>query len=237
MVAVLEKIKLIIDKERFVNVNNPFDEISQDYVCANTYEFESGKIYGIVCEHGGGGEAVSLLLSGEVLLKNERIIVDDREIYSLNELGWYVGKRIYSQSIIKKEYTMKKAIERAIKQYHSFDNLDDIVKAFNLSPNKLNYGFSNNCEWEMWRISLALGYASKKKIFCFPWMNTLQFYDCMYNSSVFRFFRKFKEEGIIIILPTSRAENIKGIADNIIRIQNTRFKHTISESEYFKDYF
>ena len=237
MVAVLEKVKLIINKERFVNVNKPFGEICQDYLCANTYEFESGKIYGIICEHGGGGEAVSLLLSGEVFLKNERIIVDDNEIYSLKELGWYVGKRVYSRSIIKKEYTMKRAMEIAIKQYHCFDNLDSLIKAFNLSPNKLNYVFSNNCEWEMWRNSLALGYACKKKIFCFPWMNTLQFYDCMYNSSVFRFFKKFKDEGMIIILPTSRVENIEGIADHIIRIKNTRFEHIISESEYFKNYF
>ena len=56
MVAVLEKIKLVIEEDRFININNPFGERSQDYVCENTFIFEKGKIYGIVCEHGGGGE-------------------------------------------------------------------------------------------------------------------------------------------------------------------------------------
>ena len=237
LVAVLEKIKLIIDSERFVNVKNPFGEKSQDYVCAGTYEFDAGNIYGIVSEHGGGGEAISLLMSGESTLKNEQIIVDNRIIHSMADLGWYMGKRIYTQSIIKREYSMKKALELAIKQYHRFGNIDDIVKKFDLSPNKLNYSFSNNCEWEMWRVSLALGYACKKKIFCFPWMNTLEFYDCMYNSSVFRFFKLLKKEGIIMILPTSRVENVEGVVDNIIKIHNPRFEHIISDSKYFKDYF
>ena len=102
---------------------------------------------------------------------------------------------------------------------------------FHLSSDKLDYRFSNNGLWEMWRSSLALEYASNKKIFCFPWMNTMIFYDCMYNSNVFRFFKMLTDEGAIIILPTSRAENIRNLVDEIIYINNKRFEHVIDENK------
>lgn len=68
-------------------------------------------------------------------------------------------------------------------------------------------------------------------------MNTLIFYDCLYNSAVFRLFRRMRNEGAIIILPTSRKENVEGFVDEVIQIGGQRFEHVISESEYFKKYF
>ena len=62
----------MIKKDRFINVNNPFGEKSRDYICENTFCFEKGNIYGIVCEHGAGGESISLLMSNEVLLEHEK---------------------------------------------------------------------------------------------------------------------------------------------------------------------
>ena len=239
MVAVLEKIKLVIEEDRFININNPFGERSQDYVCENTFIFEKGKIYGIVCEHGGGGESLSLLLSREIPLKQEKIYIDDMEVKDSRneEIGWYVGKPIFSQGPIKKERSVRQALEYAIKKYHRYETVVDIVEEFHLTPNRLDYGLSRNSEWEMWRASVAIGYASNKMIYCFPWLNTLYFYDCMYNSSVFRFFKKLTGEGAIIILPTSRKENVCGFVDTVIHIHCSRFEHIISENPYFKEHF
>lgn len=239
MVAILDKVKLVIEGERLVNVDNPFGEKSQDYISEGTYIFEAGKIYGVVCEHGGGGETVSLLLSNTTSLINERVYIDDVEVEAseIEKYGWYVGKALYSKGVIKKELNAKKALEYAIKKYHRYERLEDITNEFHLRIDKLSYGLSSNCEWEKWRTSIAIGYASNKKIYCFPWMDTMTFYDCMYNSSVFRFFKKLVSEGAIIILPTSREENIRGIANSIIKIRSPRFAHIISESSYFKEYF
>lgn len=239
MVAVLEKIKLIIQGDRFIDINNPFGEKSLDYICENTFIFEKGKIYGIVCEHGGGGEAISLLLSNEVSLKREKIYIDDIEIQGsdIKKIGWYVGKKLYSRGIIKREMSIRKSLKYAIKKSGRYKNIEDVIEEFHLTPNRLDYGLSKNCEWEKWRASMAIGYASNKIVYCFPWMDTLCFYDCMYNSSVFRFFKKLKKEGAIIILPTSREENVKGFVDDIIQIRSPRFEHVISDSLYFKEYF
>ena len=116
-----------------------------------------------------------------------------------------------------------------------FNSIEEVIDKFHLSPDKLAYTFSNNTDWERWRASLALGYISNKKVFCFPWMNSLQFYDCMYNSSVFRFFNDIKEDGGIIVIPTSRRENVEGLADVIINVENKRFERKFVESEWFKN--
>lgn len=239
MVGKLEKLKLVIYEDRIINTNNPFGDKGRDYICKNNFVFEKGKIYGIVCEYGGGGEAVSLLLTNEVPLKQEKVFIDDSEANpaDIEMLGWYVGKKICRNFIIKKEMSVRQLLENAIKKYNRYEKMEDIIEEFHLSPDKLHYGLSRNCEWQMWRASLAVGYASNKKIFCFPWMNTLYFYDCMYNSSVYRFFKKLKNEGSIIILPTSREKNVQGFVDEVIRINNPRFEHIISENSYFKEFF
>lgn len=235
MVAILEEIKLVIYDERFIDIKNPFYGEYRDYISKNTFTFSKGRIYGIVSEYGGGGDAISLLLSDEKILKNEKIFINNIE--QKYDIGWYLCKQIFSNGLMKKEQSMRHALEIAIKKYGLFNNVNEAIDKFHLSPDKLDYKFSNNCDWEKWRISLAIGYASEKKVFCFPWMNTLHFYDCMYNSSVFRFFKMLKKEGAIIILPTSRKENLYELADEIIYIHSPRFKHFIAESDYFQKYF
>ncbi len=185
------------------------------------------------------GESIARLLSNTTPLKGEKVFVDDVEIgaSTIEKLGWYLGKVLYSRGLIKRELSFRQALEMAMKEQHYYEKVDDIVKEFHLTPSRLDYSLSQNCEWERWRMSMAIGYANNKKIYCFPWMNTLEFYDCLYNSSVFRFFKKLTREGAIIILPTSRKENVNKLVDHIVQIHNTRFEHCISESAYFKEYF
>ncbi len=118
-----------------------------------------------MCEHGGGGKTISLLLSDQVSKEEEKIYFDDVSVseQDTQQMGWYMGKPIYSNMPIRREISIKKA---------------------------LNYGLSRNCNWEKWRASLAIGYASNKMVYCFPWMNTLEIYDCLYNSAIFQFFRR-----------------------------------------------
>lgn len=55
----MDKVKLVIERDRFIEVDNPFGEKSTDYICKNIFIFEKGKIYGIICEHGAGGESIA----------------------------------------------------------------------------------------------------------------------------------------------------------------------------------
>ena len=234
----MEKVRLET-KERFLDIRNPFGDRGRDYTEDNVFIFERGKIYGIVCEYGGGGEAVSLLLTNEIQRKEEKVYFDDVEVdgKTVQRAGWYMGKPLYSGKLIKREIRIGKALDYAVKKYHKYESVDGIIEDFGLSPFRLKYGLSSNCFWEKWRASLAIGYASDRTIYCFPWMNTLVFNDCIYVSVVFRLFRRLKDEGAIIILPTSRRENVEGFVDEVIQIHSRRFEHVITDNDFFKENF
>ncbi len=236
--GILEKI-ILETKKRFVDVNNPFGERSQDYTHDNVFTFERGKIYGIVCEHGAGGESISLLLTNQIPREEEKIYFDDQEVDSLTvgKAGWYMGKPLYSGRLIKREVTLRGAMKYAVDNYHKYENIEKIAEDFVLDQGIWDYGLSRSCHWVKWRASMAIGYACNKIIYCFPWMNTLEFNDCLCNSSVFRFFKRFKKEGLIIILPTSRRENVEGIVDEIVKIHSPRFEHVLTDMEYFQEHF
>lgn len=233
----MEKIKLIT-KESLVHVKNPFCESIVDYLTDNTFVFDKGKIYGIICEHGSGGDAISAIMSNYVICKTAEVYIDDAKATALDvkNLGWYVGKSEYTKGLITREISARKALINAVKKYQRYNSIDEVIEDFHLTSGRLNYELSKY-SGEKWRASLAIGYACRKEVYCFSWLNTAHFSSILLSSGVFRFFKRLKEEGCIIILPTSRKENVAGLVDEVIEIDNPRFKQVISESEYFKQYF
>lgn len=235
--AILEKIKIIIEEDGMLDYVNVYGEKTHDYIFKNEIVLKAGNIYGIICEQGAGGEGISQLLTNNKIHIEKNFFIDETETKDIYDISWYVGKPILCKNIMKKELSVQKALEYAIKKYNRYTDIDSILEEFHLSQDKINYGLTNNTEWEKWRASFAIGYASKKKIYCFPWMDSMFFYDCMYNSSVFRFFKKITKENGIIILPTSREQNVRHLADVVIKLKCNRFEHCIADTEYFKKYF
>lgn len=224
--------------QRSEQVENAMKETFNEVILDNTYVLEKGKIYGIICEQGEGGELLSSLISGRIAAIDEKVFFNNREMTfsEIQDRAWYVGKSEYSSFPIKREISARKAINKVIKKYGRYRNMNDLVDQFGLTKGRLNYKISSY-SGEKWRVSLAIGYASRKEIFCFPWMNTAYFNHVMLSSSVYRFFKKMKEEKLIIILPTSRKENVEGFVDAIIEINNPSFKFVATEHPDFKLYF
>ena len=235
--AVLEEVKISIKEDYLLDYINVYGEKTHDYISKNDYFFNVGKIYGIICEQGSGGEGVSHILTNKSSSVNAKISIDGIKTNNISELTWYVGKPVKCGRIIHKELSVRKALELAIEKYNRYEDIETIIEEFHLSRHRINYGLSNIDEWEKWRASIAIGYASAKQIFCFPWMDSLYFFDCMFNSSVFRFFKKITQDNGIIILPTSREQNVQHLADEIIKMKCPRFEHCIADTEYFREYF
>lgn len=233
----MEKIK-VVTKECVVHVYNHIGEKYIDYINENEFEFEKGKVYGLVGEHGSGGEILSSLLSGRIEQNDNTIYFDGVKVYKddIQKSGWYVGKAEYTKGIVKKEICVESAIAKAVEKYHRYENVNEVVNEFHLTSGRLRYKLSQY-SGERLRASLAIGYASNKVIYCFPWMNTAYFHDIILSSGVFRFFKKMKKEGCIIILPTSRMENVVGFADEVIHINNPKFEYVISQHPYFIEHF
>ena len=230
MVEILEKVK-IVTKDQIIHVQNYLGEKYIEHVSDNCMILESGKCYGIIGESGSGGEVIASILSGNIYLKEQKIYVDSMKLDKKNiqKYGWYVGKKEYSKGIMKHEISVKKALNSAIMKYHKFDTLEEAMEMFHLKKELIEYKIYQY-GWEKLRASLAIGYANNKKIFCFPWMNSHFFYYSMTSSLVYRFFNKLKAEGCIIVLFTSKEENVKGLVDETIQINNPHFNYTVADN-------
>lgn len=236
----VNKIRLEV-KKRVAEIENPFNSKRSstiDSVYDNIYNFERGKIYGIVCEPGEGGAAVSCLMSNQIPWEDEKIYFDGIEVKAtdIGEISWYVGKPVYSRGLIKKEISVREALEYAVSQYHRYENLGDIVSEFGLETSRWNQKLTIY-SYERWRASLAIGYASNRIVYCFPWLDTCCFYNWIINSSVFRFFKKLRDEGNILILPTIRRANVEGFVDEVIEINNPGTDRVVADNQCFKDAF
>lgn len=165
--AILEKIKIIIEEDGMLDYVNVYGEKTHDYIFKNEIVLKAGNIYGIICEQGAGGEGISQLLTNNKIHIEKNFFIDETETKDIYDISWYVGKPILCKNIMKKELSVQKALEYAIKKYNRYTDIDSILEEFHLSQDKINYGLTNNTEWEKWRASFAIGYASKKRFIAF----------------------------------------------------------------------
>ena len=145
--AILEVIKISINNNYLINYMNVYGEKTHDYISANDYSFNAGKIYGIICEQGAGGEGISQILTNKVSNVNTQIYIDGMETNNISDLAWYVGKTVKYGRIVNKELSIKKALELAVKKYNRYKDIETIIEEFHLSRHRINYGLSNIDVW------------------------------------------------------------------------------------------
>ena len=219
----------LITKERYIKIENHEGERFVDYINDNQFQFESGKVYGIIGEHGEGGEIISSFMSGRIktdcsLLRNS----DPLSYDDIKKIGWYVGKKEFN--LYHMEISARKALKRALKCSERYENMEQVIEEFGLTEDRLDLKIS----WysgERMRVSLAIGYASNKKLFCFPWMNSNDLYHIFQSTHLMRFFDKLRADGCIVIIPTCRKEAIENVVDEIIEIANPEFKKILHDEK------
>lgn len=94
--------------------------------------------------------------------------------------------------------------------------LNDIKMTFHLTDNRFDRPL-NEASGEIWSISVAIHYALGKDIFCFPWLNALDFsrYQAMVELGIIDF---LKRKDKIILIPTSQKRLAKKYCDSIIQV-------------------
>lgn len=183
-------------------------------------EFYKGYLYGIIGEFGNGGAALSCGITGNTNFYEGKIFIDDREssIKQLIKNSWYVGTDLYTYNskklfgnkpkIMKK--TIKEQIEIGIQNVNHDLDFGTIQRVFNLSNERVD----RNIEYvsgERWKASAAIGYANGKKLFCFPWLNSKDI-DKL-EEQLINTVNVLLDFGCIVIIPTTKEENIKKISN------------------------
>lgn len=175
-------------------------------------EFQGGKIYGLVSEYGQGCMYLSYLLGGREDFGDLIVSIDDKKVTAknLSDIGWNLepSKETY------KNKTVKKSIEKALLQGAIDENFATIAEKFWLTEERFDCKL--HClSGERWRASAALGYASGKKIFFAPYMNS-RFYYQMNHSHLFDALRYLADKGAIVVLPVGSDSVMKNFADECI---------------------
>ncbi|MCM1167345.1 MAG: hypothetical protein NC299_09140 [Lachnospiraceae bacterium] len=209
---IAEPFAITIDTSSCKSVVTGYDEALNDtwYYC--DLSLESGKIYGLVSEHGQGCEFLSYFLGGRISFDNVKVYFNGNLISQsrLNEIGWNLEplRESYGNKVVKK------AILHALKNEANETKLQDIAEKFLLTPERSSRKF-NRLSGERWRAAAALGYAQNKRIFFAPY-NTSNFYYQMCRSSLLKCLRELTESGAMVVLPCGSDAFIKHIADEII---------------------
>ncbi len=171
--------------------------------------FEGGRIYGIVGEHGQGCEFLSYLLGGKVDFGNLQIYMDGNrmERRDLECVSWNLEP---AEEGYKKDMVCK-SIKKALTENHSTETFEEIQQKFALTPERANRRL-NQLSGERWRASAALGYARGKRIFYAPY-RTSSFYYAMSGSGLLKALRELADSGALVCLPVGSDRVMKYIAD------------------------
>ena len=89
---------------------------------------------------------------------------------------------------------------------------------FHLTDNRFDRP-PNEVSGEIWNISAAIPYALEKDIFCFPWLNALDFsrYQAMVELGIID---DLKRADKIILIPTSQKGLATKYCDTIVQVEN-----------------
>ena len=174
--------------------------------------FESGKIYGLVSEHGQGCEYLSYLLGGRVKFDNVKVYCNDNLISQddLNEVSFNLEPS--SEPYGKKQ--VKKSIEKFLLNSQNKSDFSSIADKFLLSPERIDRKFIH-LSGERWRAAAAYGYVQNKRIYFAPYEPSI-FYNRMCQSCLLKALRELTNSGALVILPVGSDEFIKHIADEVV---------------------
>ncbi|HEX2619028.1 MAG TPA: hypothetical protein VHL11_02745 [Phototrophicaceae bacterium] len=174
------------------------------------YEFLFGASYLLNCKPGEGGWALSWIVGG--LLKPTSGIIRLNETNYLLKDAWGVR-----ESEIKRwgfgnqpvEYQIKTGLKSNARSHLTTE--DEIMKRFHLTPERYKRPL-HQLSHEAWRASCAIGYASGKKIFCFPYLSG-DFINTYYDLWLKDLIDLLRDTGALVLVPADLADTLRNLCD------------------------
>lgn len=194
----------------------------KDCLSNESFEFYKGCLYGIIGEFGNGGAALSCGITGNTNFYSGKIFVDNEEvsIEYLNKNSWYIGNdraninkhRLFKRKTKINKDTIKAQILKGINDSKCNLEYEEIKRLFKISDERVDRNI-RYVSGERWKASAAIGYANRKKIFCYPWLNSKDIE--LLHDQIKQTVDVLLKSGCIVIIPTTKKENIEGISSQI----------------------
>jgi ABC-type sugar transport system ATPase subunit len=190
----------------------------RDKFIDTNYELYSGKCYCFDSDLTRGGWGLSWVIAGAVKQYSGDIICDGKVISQKErkKISQCVGMDVTGYHILGKK-TIKNQLIAGLKatNYKNAKNIEEIIETFEIDKEKIDRNIEH-VSASRFRMSIGIGYAYDKKIYCFPWLwqeSVLDFKD-LWLKKLIDF---LKSKDCLIILPTKYTEAMCGLFDEIIR--------------------
>lgn len=186
------------------------------YTCRDAFpqfsgEFSGGNIYGIVSDYCCGSWGLVTCIGGRgnsdydgQVYYNDIIISPD----VLKQKSCFVTERIDDHLIVSE------ILKYEMEQNHVHETIEEIKRIFMLTDERFTRRM--DCvSGEIWQISLAIGYASRKEIFCFPWLNGRNISKCESLLPILKYLC-FKSK--IILIPSNHKRILKKYCNKVYEL-------------------
>jgi len=189
---------LFASKESFMEIN---------------YTFVGGHTYGFISDFGCGSWGLVTCLGGRCKAPTGEVILDGRAVdcSELSNYSCFISEKVFEGiNTADNLLSTKESVEKALRISNLPYSTQEIKAMFNLSDGRFERNL-NYVSGEIWTISVAIGFAQGKEIFCFPWLN---------ERDISRLegphISILKKNNKIVLIPSSQKRPVKKTCDEIL---------------------
>lgn len=179
-------------------------------------QFETGNVYCLDSNLTGGGWAISWLLAGNLRPMRYKkryytnVFLDGEELSQkeLEGLGFTAGLTGF-EGTFSINKPVGKLLDRLVKNSPRVSSVKELEELFMLSDALFDRPikcYSN----ERWGVSIAMGYARGKRVFCFPWLRP-EFVIKYKDLWIKRVLKILVEADCLVIIPTLYKEDMSDL--------------------------
>lgn len=211
----------LIDFQDIVQCKSCVFQSKETFMKIN-YEFKKGNVYGLASDYGCGGWGVATCLGGRS--SNQyfgKVLLEGIEINPqiLAEYSCFVSENKFLELNLNQEMlTVRNCIEQALNLSNLSYSANEIKSMFCLSDERFDRPL-NFVSGEIWQISIAIGFALGKDIFCYPWLNEHDIFrfEVAYKHGIIKL---LKDSGKLVLIPSSQKQKLRKYCDHTIIFSN-----------------
>lgn len=183
---------------------------------------EAGKVYGLLSEFGEGAWAIATCLGGRGepyqadggILWNGQPVTDD----ALAARACFVSEQPEEYRRAWRCPTLRRRIEQALHESGLPFSAEQVRSLFHLTTER----FDRRMDWigsEIWRASVAIGFAGGKDVFCWPWMYG-QFKVYLRVAQETGILDLLRQHGKLALIPSADERLLRDCCDHVIRLRS-----------------